>query len=578
MITSQNPQSQYQGNGVATSFAYTFQISDPSFLLVTSTASVNPLVLNQDYTVNGVSQTNSSLWTISMTVAPANGATITITPNLPILQQVAFSEQSNFYPETVEEALDYLTLLVQQQALTLGEVGDISQAAASATAAAAQAVASSTQAAAFAAALGSVTSDPYDQSQYAAAAGTNTYTASLTPTPTGYTLGMNIVLKFANANTGASSINLNSLGAISIVYLGAALVAGQISAGQVAHLTFDGTNFNLLDPALSAQTTYGAGTILANLTGGASAPTGATPLQISNVLGIAHVTVASASSTAIGGAASNYVYVSGATGILSFDTVASGIVRTVVFQGSLTLTYNAASLILPGGVNITTGAGDVAIFVSEGSGVWRCVSYTTASGLPVSTAANTQLNMAVLSTSGTWQVPAGVTNIKVTVIGGGGGGGGTNNGTPAAGAGGTTTFSSLSATGGAGGSNLSSGLASTLPTPGVGSGGLINATGETPLRPVGSTTNNYGAHGAFGYGVPGVSGTSPTAASGYGAGGGSPVGSSEYGMPGAGGGGSIGYLSGLTPGATVSFTIGAGGTAGGGNGAAGAPGCVLIEW
>jgi hypothetical protein len=49
----------------------------------------------------------------------------------------------------------------------------------------------------------------------------------------------------------------------------------------------------------------------------------------------------------------------------------------------LTLTHNAASLILPGGSNITTAAGDCASFLSLGSGNWCCTKYVKASGAPV---------------------------------------------------------------------------------------------------------------------------------------------------------------------------------------------------
>ena len=61
-------------------------------------------------------------------------------------------------------------------------------------------------------------------------------------------------------------------------------------------------------------------------------------------------------------------------------TVASGTYRDVAFSGVLTLTHNGTSLILPGGANITTAANDAAGFVSDGSGNWRCLYYTRASG------------------------------------------------------------------------------------------------------------------------------------------------------------------------------------------------------
>lgn len=91
--------------------------------------------------------------------------------------------------------------------------------------------------------------------------------------------------------------------------------------------------------------------------------------------------VASAATVDLGAIADgNYVHITGAVTITAFGTVAAGISRTVVFDAALTLTHNATSLILPGGANITTAAGDVAVFRSEGSGNWRCVSYLKASG------------------------------------------------------------------------------------------------------------------------------------------------------------------------------------------------------
>lgn len=92
------------------------------------------------------------------------------------------------------------------------------------------------------------------------------------------------------------------------------------------------------------------------------------------------VTIASASTVAIGAAASNIVNISGTTTITAFDTIAAGAERELAFAGILTLTHNAASLILPGAANITTAAGDVAVFRSLGSGNWQCVSYQRASG------------------------------------------------------------------------------------------------------------------------------------------------------------------------------------------------------
>jgi len=92
------------------------------------------------------------------------------------------------------------------------------------------------------------------------------------------------------------------------------------------------------------------------------------------------VTLASAATVNIGAAAANTINVTGTTTITAFDTIAASAMRRVVFAGILTLTHNGTSLILPTAANITTAAGDVAEFVSLGSGNWRCVNYMRASG------------------------------------------------------------------------------------------------------------------------------------------------------------------------------------------------------
>jgi hypothetical protein len=85
--------------------------------------------------------------------------------------------------------------------------------------------------------------------------------------------------------------------------------------------------------------------------------------------------VASATTTNIGAATSNNVRITGTTTITSFGTADAGITRSVRFAAALTLTYNATSLILPGGQSITTVADDTAEFLSLGTGNWVCLSY-----------------------------------------------------------------------------------------------------------------------------------------------------------------------------------------------------------
>jgi hypothetical protein len=90
--------------------------------------------------------------------------------------------------------------------------------------------------------------------------------------------------------------------------------------------------------------------------------------------------IASASTIDLGATTGNIVDVTGTTTITSLGTVAAGTTRMVRFTGILTLTHNATSLILPTAANITTAAGDVAMFSSLGSGNWHCAAYLRANG------------------------------------------------------------------------------------------------------------------------------------------------------------------------------------------------------
>jgi hypothetical protein len=94
--------------------------------------------------------------------------------------------------------------------------------------------------------------------------------------------------------------------------------------------------------------------------------------------------LASASTVNIGAATGNYIDITGTTTITAFDSVAAGAIRILKFEGVLTLTHNATSLILPTGSNITTAVGDTFVFVSEGSGNWRCIGYCLANGRALS--------------------------------------------------------------------------------------------------------------------------------------------------------------------------------------------------
>jgi hypothetical protein len=90
--------------------------------------------------------------------------------------------------------------------------------------------------------------------------------------------------------------------------------------------------------------------------------------------------LASAATTDLSTASGNYVHITGTTTITSFGTCSPGSRFVLVFDGVLTLTYNATSLIIPGSANKTTAAGDACMIISEGSGNWKIVGYFAISG------------------------------------------------------------------------------------------------------------------------------------------------------------------------------------------------------
>ncbi len=76
--------------------------------------------------------------------------------------------------------------------------------------------------------------------------------------------------------------------------------------------------------------------------------------------------------------------ITGTTTITSFGTTYNG-PRFVRFAAALTLTHNATTLILPGGVNIKTAAGDACIVVPIGAGAgWQVVAFTGTSSIGTS--------------------------------------------------------------------------------------------------------------------------------------------------------------------------------------------------
>ena len=89
--------------------------------------------------------------------------------------------------------------------------------------------------------------------------------------------------------------------------------------------------------------------------------------------------IASAATCDLGAAGALCVEVTGTTAITSLGSGVNAL-RFVRFAGALTLTHDAASLVLPGGADIVTAPGDMACFRSDAGGHWRCVCYSRTDG------------------------------------------------------------------------------------------------------------------------------------------------------------------------------------------------------
>ena len=91
--------------------------------------------------------------------------------------------------------------------------------------------------------------DPFGiNSQLTSIAGTNSITASATPTLTAYATGSIYSFIAANTNSGAATLSIDGLTATSITKNGSvALTAGDIQSGKMMLVEYDGTTFQLIN-------------------------------------------------------------------------------------------------------------------------------------------------------------------------------------------------------------------------------------------------------------------------------------------------------------------------------------------
>ncbi len=187
----------------------------------------------------------------------------------------------------------------------------------------------------------------------------------------------------AGSSVAASAVSFTPAGSVAAVTVQAAIE--EVDSEKLAKAS------NLLDVGSRA-------TAFTNLVAGGGTMTGGLTFSGARLNEAQGANVASAATIDLDAATGNLVDVTGTTGITAI-TLSQGREAVVRFTGVLTLT-NSASLDLIGGADITTAAGDRAVFRGYAAGVVRCMAYNRADGSPlVSLLTTPTINGAVSGTS-----------------------------------------------------------------------------------------------------------------------------------------------------------------------------------
>jgi hypothetical protein len=236
--------------------------------------------------------------------------------------------------------------------------------------------------------------------------------------PTSYIAGLTLVIKITNANSSASTLNVNSLGVKNITKNGAtALAGGELQASSVVVLVYDGTQFQLITSVASPG---GSNTQVqfnnSGAFGGSSSLTwngttlSANALSLTTALPIAsggtNATTSGAALTSLGASP-----VAGSTSLTTLGTVGTGTWNASLIGG----TYGGTGV--NNGSNTITVAGNVShagAFTQTFTAGANTSLSLPASGTLISTVTNMAANPVTgtpsgsnfLRGDGTWASPA----------------------------------------------------------------------------------------------------------------------------------------------------------------------------
>lgn len=196
--------------------------------------------------------------------------------------------------------------------------------------------------------------------------GTNTITASASPAITAYAAKQHFLFVPANTNSGATTININGLGAKNVYYNNAACTGGELVSGVPAQIVYDGTQFQILSTG-SGVTRTGAetltnktltaptinGTITSTVTSGkvfddVSGTTSSMYMNLQNTSGRSIMGTESSAGGALATGSAAYAAVFGSL---------TGVEAHLISNGVVTLTSNAAGTALTSPVSIGLSGG-----------------------------------------------------------------------------------------------------------------------------------------------------------------------------------------------------------------------------
>jgi len=111
-VSSQTSRNEFNGNGTTDTFAYTFRILDEDHIAVYVDGAIKTITTH--YTVTGVGDSGGGS-VVFVTPPPVGIANVVMVRSVPMTQETDYVENDPFHAKTHEDALDKLTMIVQQQ-------------------------------------------------------------------------------------------------------------------------------------------------------------------------------------------------------------------------------------------------------------------------------------------------------------------------------------------------------------------------------------------------------------------------------------------------------------------------------